>query len=174
MRTKIPETCSPVNARSLFRATLAEAEASLRQSIGLRSSGLLRAIVSHVLGRLYHQRRWRVPEDMRREGRCCRCKSRASHRFSRNGFRRRCLLSPWGELWIDMPRIRCACGGSVQIDFGGLLCPYQRIWEGVDSQIQRWGALALSLRQMQEELVRLRIGPLALRTLSGSISSETY
>jgi hypothetical protein len=52
----------------------------------------------------------------------------------------------------------------VVIDFGGVLEPYQRIWHDVDAQIERWGALALSLRQMHRELPHLHIGPLALRT----------
>lgn len=162
----IPESCSPVNARSLLGAVLDEANASLRAAIGLRISEILAAIISHIVGRLPHQRRGEVPRQMRREGQCCRCQSRASHRFSRNGFRRRRLLSPWGELQIDLPRVRCECGGSVQIDFGGLVRPYQRVWEELDTQIQRWGALALSLRQMRKELAHLRIGPLALRALN--------
>jgi transposase-like protein len=52
------------------------------------------------------------------------------------------------------------------MDFDGLLRPYQRIWEDVDSQIQRWGALALSLRQMRRELEHWHIGPLSQRTLN--------
>jgi transposase-like protein len=44
--------------------------------------------------------------------------------------------------------------------------PYQRISDEVDRQIQYWGQLALSLRQMREQLGHLRIGPLALRTLN--------
>lgn len=62
--------------------------------------------------------------------------------------------------------MRCECGGSVSLDFGGLLRPYQRIWHDVEAQIQRWGALAVSLRQMRNELANTHIGPLALRTLN--------
>jgi len=47
-----------------------------------------------------------------------------------------------------------------------LLRPYQRTWDDVDAQIRRWGALAVSLRQMRKELKHLHIGPLALRTLN--------
>jgi transposase-like protein len=162
----IPETCSPANARSLLGTVLDEADASLRAGIGVRVSKILAATVSHILGRLHHQRRGEVPRQMHREGQCCICQTRASHRFSRNGFRKRHLLSLWGELQIDLPRVRCQCGGSVQIDFGGLLRPYQRVWDEVDAQIQRWGALALSLRQMRKELAHLRIAPLALRALN--------
>jgi transposase-like protein len=76
------------------------------------------------------------------------------------------LLTRWGALTIYLPRVRCVCGGSVQIDFGGLLRPYQRIWDDVDIQVQRWAALAISLRQMRRELGHWHIGPLSLRTLN--------
>lgn len=163
---KIPESCSPVNARTLLASTLQEAEASLRQAIALRLTEVLVAIVHYILDRAYHRRRASVPKQLRREGRCCRCGSTKSHRFSRNGFRTRHLLSRWGELSVDLPRVRCECGGSVRIDFGDVLRPYQRIWDDVDAQIERWGALALSLRQMRQELTHWHIGPLALRTLN--------
>lgn len=164
--TKIPESCPPVNAQAEFESTMLEAETVLRQTVALRLTDLLVAIACHVLGRPYHRRRVKVSRRLRREGQCSRCGTRKSHRFTRNGFRRRQLLTRWGELWVDLPRVRCECGGSVGIDFGGLLHPYQRIWDDVDAQIQRWGALAVSLRQMRKELEHLRIGPLALRTLN--------
>jgi len=163
---KIPGSCSTVNARHLLKAALLEAEETLQQTMELRFTELLVAIVCHVLGRPYHRRRTRVPKRLRREGKCCRCGSKASHRFSRNGFRKRHLLTRWGPLVIHLPRVRCVCGGSVRIDFDGLLHPYQRLWDDVDIQIQRWGALALSLRQMRRELEHLHIGPLSLRTLN--------
>ena len=164
--TKIPESCSPVNGRTRFESALLKAEASLRHTVALKITELLVDIVQHVLNRPYHRRRARVSRRLRREGKCCRCGSRRSHRFTRNGFRRRRLLTRWGELGIYVPRVRCECGGSVGLDFGGLLRPYQRIWDDVDAQIQRWGALAVSLRQMRKELEHLHIGPLALRTLN--------
>ena len=164
--TKIAESCCPVNARIQFESAVLKAESSLRQTISLRLTDLLVAMVHHVLNRAYHRRRATVSRRLRREGKCCRCGSRKSHRFTRNGFRTRQLLTRWGELWIDLPRVRCECGGSVGIDFGGLLRPYQRTWDDVDAQIGRWGALAVSLRQMRKELKHLHIGPLALRTLN--------
>jgi transposase-like protein len=164
--TKIPESCSPVNARSQLESDLLQAEASLRHNIALKLTKLLVAIVQHVLNRPYHRRRARVSKRLRREGKCCRCGSSKSRHFTRNGFRERQLLTRWGELCVYVPRVRCECGGSVRIDFGGLLRPYQRIWDDVDAQIQRWGAMAVSLRQMRKESAHLHIGPLALRTLN--------
>ena len=163
---KIPESCSPVNARRRFDSVVLEAEATLQRAVAVRLTELLTAIVCHVLGRPYHRRRARVPRRLHREGKCWQCGSRASHRFSRNGFRSRQLLTRWGPLTIYVPRVRCICGGSVRLDFGGLLHPYQRIWEDIDAQIERWGALALSLRQMRRELQHWHIGPLSQRTLN--------
>lgn len=111
--SKIPESCSPVNAQVEFEAALLEAEATLLRTIELRLTALLVAIVCHVLGRQYHFRRKRVSWRLRREGRCSRCGSRASQRFSRNGFRERRLLTLWGSITVYLPRVRCVCGGSV-------------------------------------------------------------
>jgi hypothetical protein len=164
---RIPETCAPVNAQSVFEAALDEAVQTLCQSIGVRITALLVAIVSYVVGRHHHVRRMHVPEWLRREGRCCRCGSRRSWRFSRNGFRpRQPLLTLWGAVPLELPRVRCQCGGSVQVDFGDVLHPYQQIGVDVDAQIQRWGGMATSLRQMRQELKHTYIGPLALRTLN--------
>jgi transposase-like protein len=166
MRT-IPETCTPVNARELFEASLEQAYDDLRQTISVRLNALLVALADQVVGREPYVRRSEVAQQVWCEGSCCRCGSKRSQRFSRNGFRRRePLLTPYGEIALEVPRVRCECGGSVQIDFGELLQPYQRMGKEVDAQIQRWGHLALSLRQMREELRHLHIAPLALRTLN--------
>jgi hypothetical protein len=163
----IPESYTPVNARTVFEANLDEAIQILCLTIGARLSALLVAIVSHVVGRGHHVRRTNVPKRLRRGGKCCRCGSTHSRRFSRNGFRQpKPLVMSWGVIPFEVPRVRCQCGGSVKIDFGGLIRPYQRIGDDVDVQIQRLGNMAVSLRQMREWFAQLHIGPLALRTLS--------
>jgi hypothetical protein len=164
---RIPETCVPVNARTVFEAQLDEAVQSLCQTISVRLNALLVAIANYVVGRGHYVRRCKVSKRLRREGKCCRCGSSRSRRFSRNGFRdREPLAMSWGEVPFEMPRVRCECGGSVKIDFGGLIRPYQRIGSDVDVQIQRLGGIAVSLRQMRDLFGHLHIGPLALRTLN--------
>jgi hypothetical protein len=59
----------------------------------------------------------------------------------------------------------CQCGGSITLDLDDWLRPYQRIGSDVDAQIQRWGALGVSLRAMQRELAHSYIGVLGQRTL---------
>jgi len=165
--TRIPQACAPVNAQTLYAETLDEAWHSLCRTISGELNALLVAMVSHVVGRRYHVRREQVSEHLCREGTCCRCGSSCSQLFSRNGFRTRQPLSmEWGEWSLELPRVRCECGGSVKIDFGDLLRPYQRLGNGVDAQVQRWAGMAMSLRQMRQELKHTYIGPLALRTLN--------
>lgn len=164
---RIPKSCAPVNARALFESQVDEAVKSLCQTIGARLTATLVAIVSYVVGRDHYVRRTQVPKRLRREGKCCQCGSTQSRRFSRNGFRsRKPLLTIWGEVPYEVPRVRCQCGGSVHIDFGDVIQPYQRIGADVDVQIQRLGGIAASLRQMRAWFGRLHIGPLALRTLN--------
>jgi len=165
--TSIPESCTPVNAQALFAAALDEAVETLCHTLSQRLQTLLVALVCQVVGRSHYTRRQQVSYRDQLVGQCCRCGSRQSRRFSRNGFRHRApLLTQWGVVPLALPRVRCVCGGSVQIDCGDLLRPYQRLGSDIDAQIQRWGHLALSLRQMRRELEQLYIGPLALRTLN--------
>ena len=46
--TKIPRSCSPVNAQSELELVLLKTEVSLQQSIALELTNLLVAIVQHV------------------------------------------------------------------------------------------------------------------------------
>jgi hypothetical protein len=109
--TTIPETCAPVNAHELFEAALMETVDRLRQEISTRLNALLVAVVNYVMGRGHYVRRSEVPEHLRREGMCCRCGTMRSQQFSRNGFRRRQpLVTEWGEIALEIPRVRCAWG----------------------------------------------------------------
>ena len=116
---RIPQACASVNAKTLYAETLDKAWHTLCQTLSGELNALLVAIASHVVGRPYHVRREQVSAHLRREGTCCRCGSSCSQLFSRNGFRNRQPLSmEWGEWSLELPRVRCECGGSVKIDFG--------------------------------------------------------
>lgn len=82
---------------------------------------------------------------------CCRCASRRAQAFSRNGHRPRQLVTMVGVLTFWLPRVVCDCGGSVRLPFS-ILKPYQRFWQDMVDQIDRWANLGLSLRQMQAEI----------------------
>jgi hypothetical protein len=154
-----------VNVAKQFQAALAEAHTALLTALGARMSHLLAKDLDELLGRERYERRGHVCRDVE-GGECQRCHSRESRRFSRHGGRRRTAGSRWGHLRIRWPRARCECGGCVRLNLEGWLEAYQRQDAEVDVQIQRWGGLSLSLRQMQHELACTYIGPLALRTLN--------
>ncbi len=154
-----------VNGGALLADAIAAGEEALRQMVVGRLNELLVMAVTYLLGRESHVRREQVKGWEETTGRCARCQSQRMARFSRNGYRARSLLTPVG--WVDflLPRVRCACGGSVQMDFSGLVQPYQRISDAVDEQMRHWYHLGLSLRQLEQELMRSTIGPLGRRTI---------
>ncbi len=154
-----------VNAGALLGEAVAAGEEALQQMVVRRLNGLLGMAVTYLLGRQSYERRERVVPWEEMAGVCARCKSRRMVRFSRNGYRKRSLLTPVGWIEFLLPRVRCQCGGSVGMDFAGLVAPYQRISDEVDEQIRHWYHLGLSLRQLEQELARSYIGPVGRRTI---------
>lgn len=92
----------------------------------------------------------RQPIKRRSQAYCQKCGSQKAGQFLRNGYRERQLVTQFGVITFRLPRVRCECGGSVQMPFS-ILKPYQQIWDDVVAQMQRWADLGLSLRQMQAE-----------------------
>lgn len=168
MGSLLPDRRS-VNGRSALEHIIEEGYAVLEQMIACRITIWLEAAVTQLLGREPYVRRKWVPYWVEQEGGCVNCKTRESQHFSRNGSRPRTLGFKDFVITIRLPRVVCVCGGSVRLDFGGLLRPYQRLDNQVDEQIERWAEIGLSLRQMRRELHHLHLGPLALRTLNQRI-----
>lgn len=154
-----------VNGGTILATAFQEAQEAIRRAIGQRLSSQLAQALDHLLGRSSHVRRCHVPPWLEQTGKCLRCGSHRCRRFRRNGSRTRTLITLWGDIRLRLPRVLCVCGGSVHLDFGEWPAPYQRLSPQVDRQIQRWGSLCLSLRQMQQELEHTFIGALGLRTL---------
>lgn len=154
-----------VNGGLLLREAVAEGQTQIVRLVSGRLNELLVLAVTHLLGRLSHERRMGLSFGMEQSGGCRRCKSHQCRRFVRNGYRQRSLLTPVGWLEFWLPRVRCQCGGSVEMDFAGLVRPYQRISDLVDEQVRRWYRIGMSLRQMEQELSQSMIGPASLRTL---------
>ena len=155
-----------VNAKAVFGAALAEAQATLVKRLGEAVGQGLDGNIELLLGRSAYVRRERIGPWVEVNAVCQRCKSRQSQRFLRNGHRAHTVLTLWGEVTVWVQRLVCVCGGSVRLAMDGWLRPYQRIGDDIDAQVRRWGALRLSLREMQAELAQLHLPPLALRTLN--------
>lgn len=154
-----------VNGKAMLAEAMAAGQAALVEAVSQRLHELLLAAVTQLLGRESHVRRARVALGLEQSGQCHRCKSHQSRRFSRNGYRPRALLTPLGWISFCLARVRCECGGSVQIELSGFLRPYQRISDEVDEQIRRWYHLGMSLRNIEEALADSWMTPLSLRTL---------
>lgn len=155
-----------VKMQGVFAEAMVEAQRAVVRQLERRVEEQLGESIDELLGRGAYVRRAGVGPWVEMAGKCQRCKSHQSQRFSRNGGRGRTLETRWGVLRVWQQRLVCCCGGSVRLAMDGWLRPYQRIGEDVTAQIQRWGALGLSLREMQAELGQLRLSPLALRTLN--------
>lgn len=158
-----------VNGQAILAEAMAAGHAALTTAVSQRLNELLIAAVTMLLGRGFHRRRERVSRAVEQNGRCKRCKSRQSRHFSRNGYRERQLLTTLGCISFLLPRVRCECGGSVEIKLEGLVRPYQRISDEVDEQLQRWYRLGMSLRHLETALAHSWMSPLSLRTLMNHI-----
>lgn len=150
-----------------FKTFMEELRQEVAAMVTRRIEAQLEADVEAWLHRGYHERRARVGQ--RQSGaHCQRCGSRHARRFSRNGHRRRQLVTQFGVLDLWVPRVVCECGGSVTIPFS-LLAPYQRLWDDVLEQVGRWATLGVSLRQMQDELGDTIGTQIGLRTLNAMV-----
>ena len=128
---------------------LAELQTELIQLVGQRIDDRLETEASAWLHREYHERRQKVKRQTRA---CCqRCGSCEAGDFSRNGHRKRQMVSSQGVVNFWLPRVVCQCGGSVRIPFS-IVQPYQRWWHDVLEQMGRWAEWGVSLRQMQREI----------------------
>ena len=154
-----------VNGRTMLIQAIATSHAQLLEAVSRQLTARLVDAVSYLLGRGVYERCCQGALWAEQSGRCHRCGSQAVGRMMRNGYRQRSLLTPlgWVEFWL--PRVRCQCGGSVEMMFEGLVRPYQRLSDLVDEEIRRWYRQGLSLRQLQAELAQSYLGPLALSTL---------
>ena len=164
MRSVLPER-RRVNGHTLIEGAIADTHRAMLSQLGQEIGERISAAAEHVLGRAPYVRRGHVPYSIEQTRACPKCRSVQSQRFSRNGSRRRQLLTRWGEVPLRWPRFVCECGGSITLDLADWLRPYQRIGSDVDAQIQRWGALSVSLRGMQGELAHSYMGVLGQRTL---------
>lgn len=144
MLLKIKDTAQEINS------FLSQLKYDLLQLVRHRIEQQLVADVDSWLYRGHHKRRQQVGKRQSRAS-CLACGSQQAEDFSRNGYRERQMVTTYGVLNFALPRVRCQCGGSVRIPFS-ILEPYQRWWEDVLKQIERWTQLGLSLRQMQGEI----------------------
>jgi transposase-like protein len=127
----------------------------------------LEAEVTRALGRKPYQRRKQAVFGAS-NGQCGRCHTRDRRKFSRNGHYTRYLNTSWGRIRIQMPQVRCECGGAVRVPFQAVI-PYQRFWDDVSAQVRAWYGQGLSLRQAKAELDAQLATSVGLRKLNEEV-----
>ena len=135
-----------VNGRALLLQEVSETQAFLDHLMSQRLSLRLQQAVDLLLGRSRYERRAIVPYDWEQVGACLRCGSQRCDHFSRNGSRPRTVTFLDYPVHLRLPRVVCQCGGSVRLNFDGLLRPDQRLGDDGAAQIRRWAHLRLSAR----------------------------
>jgi transposase-like protein len=146
-----------------FKSFLSELHNELKSRVAEAIQNQLEAEVQSWLFRGNYEKRQAVSRQS--QARCQRCGTQKACAFSRNGHRQRQLVTTFGVVTYGLPRVVCECGGSVSIPFS-ILQPYQRFWDDVVEQVERWASLGLSLRQMQDEMGETLNTQVGLRKLN--------
>lgn len=95
------------------------------------------------------------------EARCNQCGSQYRRWFYRGGFYQRGILTFEAAGQINMPRIRCLCGGVVDFEFVHLV-PYGRLWFDVEERARELAGICVSLRDGVEVLAWCNGQPLSI------------
>lgn len=99
---------------------------------------------------------------------CNHCGKKLRVLFSWDGVYTRFLLTLYGLVCLQVPRIRCACGGWVSPHYASF-DPHQRCQEGVRRQVHGLTGMCLSLRQTRVVLA-MRGQQLSVATISGQVA----
>jgi len=121
--------------------------------------------VDKILKRKHHVRSRKIDKEMKGQACCRKCGSRRVRDFWRNGHYRRGLDTHWGHVKIEMPQVRCRCGGWVEMHYRTVR-KGQRIWDDLEGEIQAEYGWGLSLRWIKAK-EDLKLGSsLGLRTIN--------
>lgn len=139
-------------------------QGQIRQVIGRCLDEELKAEVDRLLEREAYVRRKRSKKQKVRL-RCSRCLSHERQNFRRNGHYPRKLNAQWGQIQLNVPQVKCACGGNVRLRFRAFR-PGQRMWDdfGVEVRLNYWRGL--SYRQIKLEWDQVLGRSVGLRTLN--------
>ena len=139
----------------------------VRQIVGRCIEEILESEVERQLGRKRYVRRRRAK---RQEGKqyCSRCRSHQRQKFRRNGHYPRFLETHWGRVGIQVPQVKCVCGGNVKLGFRTLR-RRQRWWEDLNLEVQVAYGRGLSYRQIKADFDERLGSSVGLRTLNQQV-----
>jgi transposase-like protein len=124
---------------------------------------LLREEVQALLGREWHK--WGDRTEGVKVNACCnKCQRKQRGWFRRNGGYRRSLVTEGLVIDFRVPRLRCACGGTVDVSFS-VFVPHERLSDELAERLREAVALGLTLRQAGVVTAPANGGPLAKSTI---------
>ena len=120
--------------------------------------------VDRLLGRKAYERR-KHGKKHKTKVRCSKCLRHESERFRRNGHYRRGLNTRRGRLYLEVPQVKCVCGGNVRLSFLAFR-PGQRMWDDVGIEVRLEYGRGASYRQIKREWDEILGQSVGLRTLN--------
>ena len=128
---------------------------------------LLKSEVAELLGRPAN--RWGDrDEQVAVRASCNQCQRKWRGWFRRNGTYPRTLVFEGIVVDLRVPRVRCHCGGTVDLSFS-VFAPYARLSPELEERLREALALGLTLRQVGEVTAPTNGGPLAKSTLNARV-----
>ncbi len=121
--------------------------------------------VDKILKRKRHGRSKQIDKELKGQAYCRKCGSRRVRDFWRNGHYRRGLDTHWGHVEIEMPQVRCRCGGWVEMPYRAVR-KGQRIWDDLEWEMQAEYGWGLSLRWIKAKEDHKLGSSLGLRTIN--------
>jgi len=143
----------------------------------------MQAMVLHLVGRIleesleteldrFLEREWYVRRRRSKSKEtgvyCSKCRSHQRQNFRRNGRYQRQLAVQWGRVNVDVPQVKCQCGGNVRFKYQTIR-PRQRIWDDLGLEIQVEYGRGLSYRQIKMDLDQRLQSSVGLRTLNRQV-----
>lgn len=136
----------------------------IRQVVGRCIDEEMKAEVDRLLERAAYERRKRSKKQ-KVKVRCSRCLSHERQKFRRNGHYRRKLNAQWGQIEMNVPQVKCACGGNVRLRFRAFRAG-QRMWDDFGVKVRLDYRRGLSYRQIKLEWDQVLGRSVGLRTLN--------
>lgn len=128
---------------------------------------LLNAEVAELLGRPAHE--WGDRTEQVEVNACCNdCGRKQRGWFRRNATFPRSLVMEGVVIDFRVPRVRCHCGGTVDLSFS-VFVPYARVSEELEGRLLEAVALGLTLRQVGAVTAPANGGPLAKSTINARV-----
>jgi transposase-like protein len=139
----------------------------IRGMVGRCLEEILESEIDRQLGRKRYVRRRRAKRQESKQY-CSRCRTHQRQNFRRNGHYQRYLETQWGRVWMQVPQVKCICGGNVKNAFQTIRRG-QRWWEDLKLEVQVEYGRGLSYRQIKADLDERLGSSVGLRTLNQEV-----